>query len=163
MKSLTIFTTITLSLLLFSCSSTTKLEKSELAALKGEEVKTALNSQKFVIRIDRTSSRRGGPVFLNTSHNYLIVDGENARMNLAYIGRSNNIRRISGINMAGKVTERSLVQKKRGNMQLKLTLEQEEDAFDVNIDVSKGGECLVSVYNLHLDPISYRGDMMALK
>ena len=163
MKSLTIFTTIALSLFLFSCSATTKLERSELAALKGEEIKTALDSQKFVIRLDETSTRRGGRILLSPSYNYLVINGEKARMNLAYVGRSMDVRGISGINMIGEVTERSLAQKKKGRILLSLTLEQENDAFDVNIDVGKNGICDVSVYHPRLDPIRYRGEMTRLK
>jgi len=162
MKSYTIITTIILSLLLASCSGSNKLARNEMEAQKGEEVKTALESQKFVIRLDRTSTRRGGQIYLNNSHNYLVINGEKARMNLAYIGRSMDARGISGINMAGKVTERSLTPKKRGSVMLSLTLEQEAETFDVKIDVSKSGRCSVSVYHPRLDPISYRGDISSL-
>ncbi len=70
--------------------------------------------------------------------------------------------KTSGIQLL-EVTERSLAQKKKGRILLSLTLEQENDAFDVNIDVSKNGICDVSVYHPRLDPIRYRGEMTRLK
>lgn len=163
MRSLALISSLVLSLLFISCSSSKKIERTERAALKVQEVQKALEEQRFVVEIDRIRPRRGGVIQLNTSHNYLIINGKKARMNLAYIGKSMDIRRISGINMQGTVTNSTLSSRKNGVLKMQLTLEQGNESFDVDMSISNSGSCTINVYHPRLDPANYRGTLSAVK
>ena len=147
--------------LLASCSSSNKLKRAEEKARKAEEVQQLIDNHRFIVKADRADLRRGGHILLDGRRNYIIVDGDMVRMSLAYVGRSHDYRGIAGINMAGKIIEKNISQKKNGTM-YEFNVKQNNDSFRVNILISKSGICDLNVYNAKLDPASYKGQINSL-
>ena len=147
-----------------SCSSikeaTAKREANGL--LRQEQVRQALESNQFTIKMERLNSQRGPDIYLRADNNYIIVRGDMARINLAYIGYSWDMRGISGINLTGKVIDNSLIFKGKGKYTLKMKVRQNDDTFSVTINVGKSGNCDVSVTHPMIAYTRYHGQLSAI-
>ena len=95
MKKLFVFI---ISLMVLSSCSTTKETGSARAETRKEKkitdqalVKSAVQSRRFIIKFDRIYFSYGGMVDLIPRANYMIVDGEKAILNTAYLGRQYDI------------------------------------------------------------------------
>ncbi|MEE4115309.1 MAG: DUF4251 domain-containing protein [Marinilabiliaceae bacterium] len=163
MKNNILFLSAILALITMSCSSSAKLSRAEANELRGAMIHSLLENQHYVIKAEKMNLRRGGQLYLSETANYIKVNGDAARVNLAYMGRSYDLRGISGINMSGQITERSIVKKKNGNTLVSMRIEQNNDAFKFDILVSNSGRCTVNIYHPKIDPISYRGYFAALQ
>ena len=146
-----------------SCSSTSKMQRAEVNAIRGEMILTHLENRNYLVKAEKINTRRGRQLDLRETNNYIRVNGDVARINLAYLGRSYDLRGISGINMTGQITESSLVQKKNGNTLVTLKVLHNNDAFKLNIMISNSGRCFIDIYNPKIDPVSYRGYFAALR
>lgn len=153
---------ILLSNVLISCSSSKSLARAEANDLKMELAIKAIENQRFIIRAEEMISRRGGNMRLREDMNFLLVDGDNARMNLPYWGRSYDSRGISAINMSGKVTERTITENKKGYTVLNMKVKQNNDEFRVSITLGKSEKCRIEVYHPRIDPSEYRGIVTAI-
>ena len=163
MKKIIYITSLVFLAFMVSCSPASRLERAEADALKGEVILHSIDNQHFVFKADKMHLRRGRQIFLRESNNYILIEKNMARVNLAYLGRSHDLRGISGINMLGHITEKNVSPKKRGNTLVSYIVEHKSDRFEINILVSKSGRCTVDLYNPKIDPMTYTGYFTALK
>lgn len=148
-------------LLAMSCSSSkhNRASKELKNSVKQQEIKQAVESDRYIIKVNRLYGRRGSSVDLVPTHNYIIIDQDLARINLAYTGRSFDIMGIAAINMTGRVIEKKVQQKHNGKYEIKLKVKQNNDLFTVNISVGTSGYCSVNVINPRIESIRYHGNM----
>ena len=138
--------------------------RQQLKAAMAETTASSVESRRFVVRMDRLYANRGGMFYLAPRRNYLIIDETKAKMSLAYVGRSDDIRNISGINLTGVTEKYEVVRKSdKGRYEIKMSLKQGGNIFDVYLTVHDNGECSMSVINGRIESIRYAGDLVALK
>jgi hypothetical protein len=168
MKNLSI--TIISLLVLSSCMSTkeAKLSRDELRREKKQidqaMVRNAVESKKYIIKFDRIHYLNGGMIELVPRANYLIVDGEKAILNTAYIGRQFDIRPIVAINMRGRASKYAVTNNtSKGSYDIKMKVSNGGSAsFDVYITISKNGYCSTNVSSLKIDNVSYSGYLVPI-
>jgi hypothetical protein len=118
----------------------------------------AVESGHFIIKLDRIYITYGGFVDLVPSSNYIIIDGNIARISTAYIGRQFGYRPISGINMKGETLHYKLTgDKSKGRYDADIRVAQGGDSFDLYVSVSDDGSCSVSLSNARISSVRYTG------
>jgi hypothetical protein len=163
--------TIIITLAVMSSCSTTKEARSAKAearlqkkAVEAATVKNAVESKRYIIKFNRLFYSYGGMTELIPRANYLIVDGENAVLSAAYLGRQYDIKPIAAINMKGRAADYSLTDNQdKGSYDVKLkVINQGTVSFLVNLTIGKNGVCSASVSSLKIDNIRYSGYLVPL-
>lgn len=168
MKKLLIF--IFFPIVLSSCMTTKEADLSK-ASGKNEKrikdqltVKNAVDSRKFIIKLNRIYSTGGGMVDLVPRANFIIVDGDRAVISTAYLGRQFDIRPIAAINLRGRAEEYAVTSKpEKGSYDIKLKIGNEGSvSFNVFLFIGKNGYCSASVSSLKIDNIRYTGYLVPI-
>lgn len=166
-----LFIIITVFMVLSSCVTTKEanLSRAELRNEKKlanqEQIKNAVESKKFIIKLDKLYLSYGGIADLFPRSNYIIIDGDKAVINTAYFGRQYDIRRIAAIDIFGRNMNYEVTKDiSRGVYTIKMTVRNAgTNAFDVYLDISKNGYCNASVSSLKIDYIRYSGFIEPIK
>jgi hypothetical protein len=126
-------------------------------------VKDAVESRRFIIKLDRLSLSHGGIVDLIPRRNYIIVDGKRAIIRAGYIGKQLDIKPIAGINISGVTTFYELTNDTyKGSYNLKMKVQNRNTSFDVYISIGKNGSCNASLSNLNIDMVRYSGHIVPI-
>ncbi|HEX7494061.1 MAG TPA: DUF4251 domain-containing protein [Bacteroidales bacterium] len=166
-----LFIIITTIMVISSCVTTkeAKLSRAELRNEKKlanqEEVRNAVESKKFIIKLDRLYFSYGGIADLLPRYNYIIIDGEKAIINTAYFGRQYDIRRIAAIDIFGRNVNYEVTKDfSKGVYRVKMKVRNAgSNTFDVYLDISKNGYCNASVSSIKIDYIRYSGFVEPIK
>jgi hypothetical protein len=151
-----------------SVSKEAQLTRSELRKDKkiAEQaiVKKAVESRRYIIKLDRMYYRHGGFIDLYPRANYIIIDGNKAAVSMAYIGRQFDIRPIAGINIIGRPLKYELTNDvTKGSYHVKTEVDNGNNSFDLYLTIGKGGYCSVSMSNMKLDYVTYKGYLVPIK
>ncbi len=161
---------IILPVLMLSCS-TSKEVSSARSELRKEKkltdellVKNAVESRKYIIKLDRLYSQYGSYFDLVPRANYIIIDGERAIISTAYLGRQYDIRPIGAINMRGIADDYEVTSKlDKGKYEVSLKVDNGgPNAFHLYITIGKNGNCYASVSSLRIDNIRYSGYLVPI-
>jgi hypothetical protein len=121
-------------------------------------VKKAVESKRYIIRMNKIFMTGGNGVDLVPRSNYIIIDGDIASVSLAYIGRSFSSRPISGINFNGHTIKYAIKNDEtKGLYNIELRVAKGNDIFDLFISIGSEGYCSVSLNNANIQSVSYRG------
>lgn len=150
-------------LVLSSCSST-KEARTAKAELNKENklaeqvvVKQAVESRRFIIKLDRIYLTRG-MIDLIPRANYIIVDGQKAIIAAAYFGRQYDFKPIAGINIHGVAENYAVTSNvSKGKYEIKMKVSNKTASFDVYLTIGKDGNCTASVNSLKISNVRYRG------
>lgn len=145
-----------LSALLFTSCSVTK----EAGDRQFDEaaIRQAVESRRFIVKLDRMYSFGGRMFFLRPRSNYIIIDGQKAIISTAYVGTQYDIRPIAGINMRGKTTDYRLIDKNsRGSFQVSMKVGNQSSSFNVYLTIGKSGSVSASVNGLRIENARYTG------
>lgn len=168
MKKLSI---IIMSLVVMSSCSTTKEGKSSRAEVRNEKklveqgmVKNAVETRRYIIKLNRLYLNHGGMAELIPRANFIIIDGDKAVISTAYLGRQYDIKPIAGINMRGRAVEYALTNNtSKGSYNIKMTVKNGRSAsFDVYITITKNGFCNASLSSLKIDNVRYSGFLVPI-
>jgi hypothetical protein len=162
---------ITIVIIFISACSTTKEAKTSSTELRNKEklaeqvvVKKAVESRRFAIRLDRLYYMYGGTVQLVPKANYIIIDGNKAIINAAYLGRQYEIKPITGINVHGETKDYELTNKlSKGKYEIKTKVSNGINSFDLYLSIENNGSCNISLSNVMIDKVSYTGYIVPLK
>lgn len=161
---------IILPVLMLSCS-TSKEASSARNELRKEKkvtdellVKNAVESRKYIIKLQRLYSTYGSYFDLVPRANYIIIDGERAVISTAYLGRQFDIRPIGAINMRGMAEEYAVTSKlDKGKYEVRLKVDNGgPNTFHLYITISKNGNCSASVSSLKIDNVRYSGYLVPI-
>lgn len=162
---------VIISLILLSSCSTTKEAKSVRDELHKEknlieqgQVKNAVETRRYIIKLNRLYFSYGGMTDLIPRANFIIIDGEKAIISTAYLGRQYDIKPIAGINMRGRADDYAQTNNfSKGSYEIKMKVNNGgSNAFDVYLNISKSGYCTVSVSSLKIDNIRYAGYLVPI-
>jgi hypothetical protein len=153
-----------------SCSSTKEGKSSrsefreEKKAIDQAMVKNAVHTKKYIIKFERIYFSYGGQIELIPRANYLIVDGERAIINTAYMGKQYDIKPISAINVRGRAMNYVVTDNlSKGTYDIKLKVDNGRTvSFNVFIRISKNGYCSADVSSLKIDNVSYSGYLVPI-
>jgi hypothetical protein len=127
-------------------------------------VKQAVESRRFIIKLDRLYFSHGGFADLVPRSNYIIIDGEKAIISAAYLGRQYDLREIAGIDMLGKAFNYEVTRNiSKGTYNIKMKVNNGTTSFDVYLSIGKNGKCTASVSNLKIDSVRYSGYIVPMK
>jgi hypothetical protein len=161
---------ITAIIVMSSCV-TTKEAKLSRADLRNEKkiaeqslIKEAVESRRFIIKLNKLYYSHGGFADLLPRSNYIIIDGNKAVISTAYLGRQYDFRGIAAIDMLGKSLNYEMTNNLlKGKYEIKMKVKNGTTSFDVFLTIGKNGNCSASVSNLKIDNIRYSGYVVPIK
>ena len=160
---------IVISLLISGCSTTkeahiSKVEKRQSTKIAEQAViKKAVESRRYIIRMERIYLINGGFMELVPKNNYIIVDGGAASVSLGYVGRSFATRPISGINFNGQTSKYNLESNEvKGTYNIKMEVSYKNDKFDLYFNIGSDGYCNVSLNNANIQTVNYYGQLIPI-
>ena len=160
---------LVLCLLLSSCSAikeahTSKAEKRQSIKIAEQaSVKKAVESRRYIIRMERIYMMGGGSQELIPKNNYIIVDGGAASVSLGYVGRYFGTRPISGINFNGQTVKYVLESNEgKGTYNINMEVRYRNDKFEMYLNIGSDGFCNVSIVNANIQTVSYYGQIMPI-
>jgi Domain of unknown function (DUF4251) len=162
---------ILISLLVMSSCTTTKEAHSSKLELRKEKklteqwlVKNAVESRRYIIKLDRIYFSYGGITDLIPRANFIIIDGEKAIISTAYLGRQYDIKPIAGINIRGRAEDYAVTNNlSKGSYQINMKVKNGgANSFVLYLTISKNGFCNASVSSLKIDNITYSGYLVPL-
>lgn len=158
-----ILTVLSSTLIISSCSSSKEfVSDSGFRGIDENELRQAIEGRRFIIKLDRLYTY-GGFLDLRPRANYIIVDGQNAVISAAYMGRQYGFRPIAGINMKGTASRYEITQRQSKRMyDIKLRVENGGTAFDVYLTIGKNGNADASVNSARISNAHYRGYIVPL-
>ncbi len=140
-----------------------ELKKEKLLAEQALIVK-AVESRRFIIKLDKIYLNYGGMADLLPRRNYIIVDGRKAIINAAYLGRQFDIKPIAGINMRGEAKEFQVTtNESKGLYEIKMKVDNNANSFDVYLTIGKNGTCSASLTSMMIDFVRYKGYIVPIK
>lgn len=161
---------ITTLIAISSCATNKEARSSRIELRKENKlaeqavVKGAVESRRFIIKLDRLSLSRGGIVDLIPRRNYIIIDGKRVIIRAGYLGRQWDIKPIAGINIIGETINYELTNNAyKGSYKLKMKVKNGNTSFDVYISIGKNGSCDASLSNLNIDMVRYSGHIVPIK
>jgi hypothetical protein len=153
--------------LISACSSSkdmssSKADNRKLKKLAEQaDIKRAVESRKYVIKVDRLYVR-GSRIDLIPTSNFVIVNGEIASISLAYMGNSFG-RPISGINMNGRANSYKMESNEtKGGYKIQMSVTYGSDKFDVYLTIGSSGNCNISLNNAYIQSVNYSGNLVPL-
>lgn len=154
-------------IVLVSCSTSnlSKTARTELKlerkAAQKELVQKNIESGSFLIKMDRLQIPGGGFIYLLPSSNYIIINKGYVRMRLGYIGRTYDVRGITGINLNGMATKYELMgDENKGAYEMKIEVKDGGDLFKINLAVKGDEYCEATVSNIRIETIRYTGHLI---
>lgn len=165
MKNFIIIPASVIALFIVSCASSKEIVSEQADKARPDEgiLRNAIESRSFIIKLERLYTY-GGSMDLRPRSNYIIVDGNKAVINAAYIGRQYDVRPIAAINMRGTATVYEVTNKlSKGLYDIRLKVENRGAAFDVFLTIGKDGAANASVNSIRINNARYRGYVVPLQ
>lgn len=160
-----------ISLVVMSSCTTTKEAKSSRAEARKEKkaveralVKNAVESRRYIIKLDRIYSSYGRISQLVPRANYIIIDRDRAIINALYMGRQFDVRPIAAINVRGMSENYAVTDNvSKGLYNIKMKVNNGGSAsFELYLTISKDGTCNASVSSLKIDNMRYSGYLVPI-
>jgi hypothetical protein len=144
--------------------SSSRAETRKLRKLAEQTVvMKAVESRRFIIKVDRMYTMGSGRMDVVPSRNFVIINGEIASISLPYVGRSFGVRPITGINLNGKTISYKMESNEtKGMYKIEIVVKYGSDKFDLNLSIGNNGTCNVSLNNSYLQAVSYSGTLVPL-
>lgn len=156
-------------LVISSCSATKKAQSGKVEDRREKKlalqvrIKEAVESRRYIIKLDRLYFSYGRITDLKPRVNFIIIDGEKAVIRAGYLGRAYDMKPIAGINMRGRAIEYELTDNSsKGSYYIKLKVDNGANSFDVHLSISKNGHCSASVSSLKIDNVRYSGYLVPI-
>lgn len=157
-------------LMMLSCSTSKEAASARSETRKEKKitdellVKNAVESRKYIIKLQRLYSMRGSYFDLVPRENYIIIDGDKAVISTAYLGRQYDIRPIAAINTRGRAEDYEVTTKlNKGKYEVSLKVNNGgPNSFTVFLTIGKNGNCYASVSSLKIDNVRYSGYLVPI-
>lgn len=158
-------------LVVSSCATTnqsriTRIENRKDKKLAAQaDVKKAVESKRYIIKLERLYFSHGGMADLMPDANYMIVDGEKAIISAAYLGRQFDFKPIAGINIRGISSKYEVTNDlSKGMYKIQMDVSNKgTDSFDVYLTIGKNGFCTVTFSALKIDHVRYSGHLIPIR
>lgn len=146
-------------------------ERKEKAARWVEEfqaTKALVESNRFCIAIDRVYPQSGQDVSRFNPRGEIVLNDTTAKGHLPFFGRAYSLPygEGGGIEFDGEVKERQvkIVEKKKKKViRYEFAVRGKNDNYQINIDITAGGNCYINLTSNNRTQISYSGTLGAPK
>jgi hypothetical protein len=144
--------------------SSNRAENRKLKKLAQQvEITKAVESRKYIIKVDRLYTTGGGRWDLVPRSNFFIINGEIASISLGYMGRTYFSRPISGINFNGRTIDYKMESNQtKGIYKIQMAVKAGADKFDVYLTIGGEGYCTISINNPYIQSVTYSGTLVPL-
>lgn len=123
-------------------------------------VKKAVESRRYIIKMNKLYMAGGSFTDLVPRSNYIIVNGEIASVSLGYVGRTFASRPVSGINFNGQTVKYEMKSDEtKGMYNVVMTVKKGNATFDLYLTIGSSGFCTVSLNNANIQTVTYRGNL----
>lgn len=153
----------------YSCSASKETSSSSQISAKEKKlaeqimIKKAIESRKYIVKVDRIYFSKGNIAELQPDNNFIIINGELASVSLPYMGHSFGARPISGINFDGQTTRYEMKSdEQKGIFHVNMNVARGGQSFNIFLTVGTGGYCSFSMNNLYLETVSYKGRLVPI-
>jgi hypothetical protein len=138
-----------------------RAEKRKLKKMAEQAVvKKAVESRRYVIKVNRLYSNGAAFYEMVPTSNFLIVNGEFTSISLGYIGRSFGSRPITGINMNGQTYNYKMQDNEsKGVYSVQMSVKYGSDKFDIYLSIGASGNCDITINNPYIQSIRYEGNL----
>lgn len=138
-----------------------KLSRSEKKTVKKEQVKAAVESMRYTVEFERLYMYRYGSINLIPRSNFIIIDGNNAYISAAYMGRQRGFMPIAGIKLAGHPDKYNMVRNSKGAYTIQMEVKGDTDIFHIHIIISENGNCNATISSSMIDSVKYSGTLIS--
>jgi hypothetical protein len=129
-----------------------------------EEIKEAIESRRFAVKLDRLYMFRYGYIDLLPDRNYIIINGNKAAINAAYIGRQRGFFPIAGIRFIGESSVYKLHKNNsKGNYRIVMEVTGENDIYHILLNISENGKCSTTITGNWIDNVKYSGEFVLIE
>ena len=160
---------LSLVFLFSACSSSKELSSAKAENKKSKklaeqtEIRKAVESRKYIIKVNKIFTSHGGRMDLIPRSNFVIVNGEIASISLGYVGRTYFSRPISGINLNGHTLDYQMQSDgAKGLYMVQMVVQYGSDKFNVYLSIGNEGTCSISINNPYLESVRYQGNLVPL-
>lgn len=130
-------------------------------SLRFEVTKQAVNDMKFVVVADRVRDKTGRTINVNSTTNFVLVQGDDATVQLAFEGAFSGPNGLGGITLTGKISNVKSEIDKRGNLVFSMMVQGTGISADVSFTLPKNSNrCDATVdSNFHSTRITFSGEL----
>jgi len=128
-------------------------------------VQRAVESRKFVVLADRVRDQYGHTVNVNSSTNFVLLQGNDATIQLAFENGRPGVNGLGGITLEGKASNVQVDYDKKGNLQFSMMVMGAAISANVTFTVPKGSnrcDAVVSA-NMNSTRITFSGKISPYK
>ena len=151
---------ICLSLVVFSCSTLTSVERAEREARIERAVAKMLAEHRYAVNVNMMYPRNGRAQNVTSDYS-LEVKGDSLVSYLPYYGRAYSVPfgGGKGLNFVTLIKSYHSEKGKNGNTRVEIEVDNTEDYIRYSLDVFPNGSTTIDVIARERDPISYSGQM----
>ncbi len=151
--------------LLLTACGTQKLSVAEKAArleAQMQQVDSLVRGMRFGIEVNAAFPQRGNMVNLNYDYG-IQIHGDTLRSYLPYYGRAYQVPYGGGkaLDFSERIQRHTLTQGKKGEQQLQMWVENDEDVYVYTLKVYAGGNIDLTVESHQRDRIRFTGQLTA--
>lgn len=130
-------------------------------SLRFEVVKQSVNDMRFVVVADRVRDKTGRTINVNSTTNFVLVQGDEATVQLAFEGAFSGPNGLGGITLNGKISNVKCEIDKRGNLVFSMMVNGTGISADVSFTIPKNSNrCDATVdSNFHSTRITFSGEL----
>ncbi len=116
-----------------------KQKQAQLDSIYAIEIKAAIDNKKWVIEADRLSNKKGQTVNVNSTLNFIAIEGDEAYVQL---GRDTGMgpNGVGGVTVRANVTKYNVDVNKKGTYYIQVFLSSAVGSFDIRIDMNSTGQ-----------------------
>lgn len=121
----------------------------------------AIKDKHFVIVADRVKFRRSPTINVNSSTNFVLVQGDNATVQLAFERGLSGLNGLGGITVEGRVSNMKIDYDKKGNLTCSMVVNGTAISADITFSLPKNGStCYATVSsNFYPTKITFYGSL----
>jgi hypothetical protein len=150
----------------FSQEKTRKQLRNEKKIEKQREIEQLINSKEFQFVARNANSQTFRMVDLTTNPNFIKFKADFIKSDMPFFGRGYSGLAYggsdAGLKFEGK-PERFTIKKSKKGYQIDVSVKEKQDFFDISLSISTEGSTTVSINSNNRAPISYYGEIMAIK
>lgn len=115
-----------------------KREQEVQDSIEYEQARQAVEDGHFVVTADQIRGRYGRTVYVNSTTNFVLVQGDTAVVQFAIDGVMHSPNGIGGITVKGRVTKKDIKYDKKGNLNCSFYVNGTALAADITFSLTKG-------------------------
>jgi len=139
-----------------------KQKQAQLDSIYAIEIKQSIDEKKWVLEADRLSNKRGQTVNVNSTLNFVAIEGKEAYVQL---GRDTGMwpNGVGGVTVRATISKYEVDVNKKGTYYIHIFLTSAVGSFDIRIDMNSTGQMASATISGNSSKrITYSGQVVSL-